>query len=231
MFFHPPLQTGILLKRYKRFLADIRLDDGTEITVHCPNTGSMLSCSAPGSRVGFSFSGNPNRKYPHTLEIVQDNGTWVGVNTARTNDMVADAILDGTVDIFGDVKTLKREVKVSTKSRLDIVVQHDNTTTFIEVKNCSLAADGTAMFPDAVTARGTKHLHELMHLVDLGMQGCIFFLVQRLDADRFAPARHIDPAYGATLTTAASRGVQLVAWQAEVSPAGIQLVRRLPVEL
>ena len=231
MFFQPPLQTGTLIKRYKRFLADIELGDGSKLTVHCPNTGSMLSCSKPGSRVGFSLSDNPKRKYPHTLEIVEDNNTWVGVNTSRTNSLVAEAILDGKIDAFTNVSALRREVKVSAKSRLDIVVEQAETKTFIEVKNCSLAIDGVAMFPDAVTARGTKHLEELMQLVEDGLAGCIFFLVQRRDAEKFMPASHIDPLYSETLRRAAASGVMVLAWQAEVSPAGIELARRLPVDL
>jgi sugar fermentation stimulation protein A len=231
MFFQPPLQTGTLLKRYKRFLADIKFDDGTQITAHCPNTGSMSSCSTPGSRAAVSLSDNPKRKYPHTLEMVQDNGTWVGVNTSRTNNLVVEAIREQKIEEFANATTLRQEVKVSPKSRLDILVDHDDTSTFIEVKNCSLATDGCAMFPDAVTARGTKHLEELISLVENGTNACIFFLIQRMDADRFRPAREIDPVYSTTLKKAVANGVLAIASQAEVTPDGISVVRRLPIEL
>lgn len=231
MFFKPPLQTGTLLKRYKRFLADIEFDDGTQITAHCPNTGSMSCCSTPGSRAAVSLSDNPKRKYPHTLEMVKDNGTWVGVNTSRTNHLVAEAIKKNKIEEFRDVTTLRQEVKVSTKSRLDLLVEHDTTSTYIEVKNCSLAIDGCAMFPDAVTARGTKHLEELMSLLQNGSNACIFFLIQRMDADRFRPATEIDPTYSATLKKAVASGVLAIASQAEVTPEGISVVRRLPIEL
>ncbi len=231
MNFDPPLSTGILRKRYKRFLADITLDSGENITAHCPNTGSMLCCSTPGSRVGVSFSDNAKRKYPHTLEIVEDNGGWVGVNTARTNGIVAEALSAGKITNFQEFVSLRREVRVSPKSRLDILLDHGHHATFIEVKNCSLAKDRVAMFPDAVTKRGTKHLHELIELVTQGKQGCIFFLVQREDADYFAPATSIDPEYSAALKQAAQQGVQVVAWQAKVSPRGITIHHELAVHL
>lgn len=231
MLFQPQLTTATLIKRYKRFLADVKLDDGTTITVHCPNTGSMLSCSTPGSRVAISTSDNPKRKYPNTLEMVMDNNTWVGVNTSLTNSLVADAILNEKIDPFKEVVSVKREVKVSNKSRLDLMVEHSLGTTYVEIKNCSLAVNGCAMFPDAVTTRGSKHLTELMQLVEDGSGGCIFMLVQRMDAERFAPADQIDSVYGETLREAVRQGVQLLVYQAEVSPAGIELVRPLPVTL
>ena len=231
MQFQPPLITGTLIKRYKRFLADIELDDGSLITAHCPNTGSMKACSTPGSKVGLSISDNPKRKYAHTLEIVEDNGTWVGVNTSRTNHLVAEAIDDGKIAAFSNVSSLRKEVKVSAKSRLDIVIEQDNQSIFIEIKNCSLAVDGWAMFPDAVTERGTKHLHELMELKNQGHEGCIFYLVQRMDAEKFKPADHIDPIYSRTLKEAADKGVLVLAYQAGVSPAGIDVRRQLPVYL
>ncbi len=231
MQFQPPLITGTLIKRYKRFLADIELDDGSLITAHCPNTGSMKACSTPGSRVGLSISDNPKRKYAHTLEIVEDNNSWVGVNTSRTNHLAAEAIRENQIAEFTHVTSLKKEVKVSAKSRLDIVIEKDDQSTFIEIKNCSLAVDNQAMFPDAVTERGTKHLHELMELIKQGYKGCIFYLIQRMDAEKFKPAAHIDPVYSNTLKEAADKGVMVLAYQAEVSPAGIEVIRSLPVEL
>lgn len=231
MQFTTPLVQGTLVKRYKRFLADVRMENGEIITVHCPNTGTMLSCSAPDSRVCLSRSDNPKRKYPFTLEMVEDNSTWVGVNTMRTNKLVAEALEKGHISEFQDIKAIKTEIKTSDHTRLDLQVSHGDSSTFIEVKNCSLAVDRCAMFPDAVTTRGTKHLHELTRLIAEGLRACIFFLVQRMDADRFSPASHIDSVYGDALLQAAEAGVMVLVYQAEVSPAGIDIVRPLPYSL
>lgn len=231
MLFSKPLTHGTLIKRYKRFLADVRLESGEIVTAHCPNTGTMLSCSTPESAVCLSWSDNPKRKYPFTLEMVIDNSTWVGVNTAKTNKLVVEAITKGQITEFQDYDTLKTEVKVSSHSRLDLLVTHRDCSTFIEIKNCSLAAEGCAMFPDAVTARGTKHLYELIKLKEQGEKACIFFLVQRMDADRFSPASHIDPVYAKALEEAKNAGVMLLVYQARVSPEGIDVVRSLPFSL
>ncbi len=231
MIFKPFLKTATLIKRYKRFLVDIKLPDDSILTVHCPNTGSMTSCSTPGSLVAISESDNPKRKYPHTLEMVQDNSTWVGVNTSRTNGLVAEAIEQGRIAEFQQVESIKREVTVSKGSRLDLAVTHDNTLTYVEIKNCSLVENNCAKFPDAVTTRGTKHLQELMTLVEKGHNACIFFLVQRMDADHFAPAEKIDPVYTETLREASEKGVMLLAYQAEVSPEKIEVVKKLPIQI
>lgn len=231
MRFTSTLVQGTLVKRYKRFLADVRMENGEIITVHCPNTGTMLSCSTPDSPVCLSRSDNPKRKYPFTLEMVKDNSTWVGVNTARTNKLVVEAIENGQIAEFQDVKAIKTEVKTSDHTRLDLLISNEESSTYIEVKNCSLAIDGCAMFPDAVTKRGTKHLHELIRLTTEGLRTCIFFLVQRMDANQFSPASHIDSIYGDALLQAAEAGVMVLAYQAEVSPKGIDVVRALPHSL
>ena len=142
MQFTTPLVQGTLVKRYKRFLADIQMEDGEIITVHCPNTGTMLSCSTPDSPVCLSRSDNPKRKYPFTLEMVKTTpSTWVGVNTARTNKLVAEAIEKGQIAEFQNITTIKTEIKTSDHTRLDLQVSHEDGTTFIEVKNCSLAVE------------------------------------------------------------------------------------------
>lgn len=228
MDFAKPLTNGTLIKRYQRFLADVRLEDGEIITAHCPNTGTMLSCSTPGSQVCLSYSDNPKRKYPFTLEMIQVGKTWVGVNTARTNGLVVEAIEKGQIAEFGEIDKVKREIRTSSHTRLDLQIMHGGSSTYIEVKNCSLAIDGCAMFPDAVTARGTKHLQELSRLSKEGLGAGIFFLVQRTDADRFAPATHIDPVYSQALDNAIARGVRVLVYQAQVSPAGIHIIRPLP---
>jgi sugar fermentation stimulation protein A len=229
MKFPTPLLQGTLVRRYKRFLADVILDTGDPVTAHCPNTGSMLSCSAPGSRVCLSVSDNPKRKYPLTLEMIEDNSTWIGVNTARTNSIVAEAIEGHRLAEFRHVLEVKKEVKTSTHSRLDLLVNHSGMKTYIEVKNCSLAVEGRAMFPDAVTTRGAKHLQELVRLKGQGCSGCIFFLVQRMDVSCFAPAAHIDANYATEFDKARAAGVMALAYQAQVSPQGIEVVRRLEI--
>jgi sugar fermentation stimulation protein A len=231
MRFSPMLQRATLLRRYKRFLADIRLPDGTELTIHCPNTGSMRSCSEPGSPVCFSTSDNPKRKYPHTLELVQSGDTWIGVNTSRTNAIVAEALMEGKISELQEFDELKREVKTSKGSRLDIMLQSGEEKTYIEIKNCSLVEQGCALFPDAVTARGTKHLNELARLAQQGNSAIIFYLIQRSDAERFAPAAAIDSLYAKTLSTVHEQGVKILAYQAEVQPESIEITRRLPVDL
>jgi len=231
MEFSTPLIRGTLIKRYKRFLADVTLDSGKVITAHCPNTGSMLSCSTPGSPVCLSISDNPKRKYPYSLEMVMDNDGWVGVNTSKTNSIVAEAIEACRIAQFQDVLAVKKEVKTSAHNRLDLHITHGQAETFMEIKNCSLAIDRCAMFPDAVTARGAKHLEELMRLVEQGRRSCIFFLVQRMDADSFSPAGHIDPHYAASLERAMTAGVLALAYQAEVNPNRIEVVRQLEIRV
>ncbi|MBT8334419.1 MAG: DNA/RNA nuclease SfsA [Deltaproteobacteria bacterium] len=231
MYFTSKLEQAVLICRYKRFLADVRLTDGSTLTIHCPNSGSMRSCSEPGSLVYFSQSGNPKRKYPHTLEMILAGATWVGINTSRTNTIVAEAILNKEIAEIIEFDELKREVKTSEGSRLDIMLTAGAHKTYIEVKNCSLVDDGYALFPDAITARGTKHLNELIRLVKDGHTGIIFYLIQRLDADRFRPAADIDPLYAETLRTAANQGVLVIAYQAAVTPESINVVKRVPVIL
>lgn len=228
MHFETPLQAATLVKRYKRFLADVVTDEGREITVHCPNSGSMRGCSTPGSKVMLSTSVNPKRKYPQTLEMVQEGNTWIGVNTMLTNKIVAEAILEGRIKELQKIDNLTREVKTSKSSRLDLLLERGGEKIYVEIKNCSLVEDGWAMFPDAVTTRGTKHLNELASLVEQGYQGIIFFCIQRMDADRFKPAAHIDPVYAETLAEVLKKGVQILAYRAELSPEQIIVQNSIP---
>jgi sugar fermentation stimulation protein A len=231
MNFTSPLLPGTLLQRYQRFLADIRLSSGELITAHCPNTGRMLTCSAPGSRVMLSRAANPKRKYPLTLEMVEAGSGWVGVNTARTNGLVREAIENGQIAEFREVVRIIPEVSPTPGTRLDLQLCQVTGSTFLEIKHCSLAEDGCAMFPDAVTVRGTKHLRTLASLVAAGHPAAVFFLVERMDADRFAPASHIDPEYSKALSRAVADGVQVLVYQAQVTPAGIDIVKPLPLVL
>jgi len=228
MQFENPLEAATLIKRYKRFLADVTTDEGKEITVHCPNSGSMRGCSTPGSRVMLSTSPNLKRKYPQTFEMVKEGDTWIGVNTMLTNKIVAEAILEGRIQELQNIDTLTREVVTSKSSRLDLLLERGKEKIYVEIKNCSLVEDGWAMFPDAVTARGTKHLNELASLVEQGHQGIIFFCIQRTDADRFRPAAHIDSLYAETLVEVSKKGVQILAYQAEVLPESIIIQKSIP---
>lgn len=231
MIFTPKLIPATLLSRYKRFLADVKMPDGETITVHCPNTGTMRTCSTPNSPIMLSISDNPKRKYPHTLEMIREQETWVGVNTSRTNALVAEALNDGKISEFSNIEKIQREVTVSKSSRLDLLIHHDNTTTYMEIKNCSMVEQNCAMFPDAITTRGTKHLRELIELKKKGENASVFFLVQRTDADEFSPAAHIDPTYAEQLKIAHHEGVLVLAYQATVTTEKISVLRSLPIRL
>ena len=231
MQFKQKLQPGILIKRYKRFLADIELEDKKVLTVHCPNSGSMLGCSQPGSPVMISRSDNPGRKYPHTLEMVQVGSVWVGVNTFLTNKIVREALEKKVIIEFGRLESINQEVKTSANTRLDFLLEREGKKIYLEVKNCSLSENRAAMFPDAVTVRGTKHLLELAALKQQGHKAAVLFCVQRGDADYFMPAAHIDPVYAETLVKVEAEGVNVLAYQAEVNPCEITIARKLPVKL
>lgn len=231
MKFPVKLKQAELIRRYKRFLADIKLADGTEITIHCPNSGSMKSCSDPGSLICYSTSNNPKRKYPQTLEMVLVNDSWVGVNTSLTNALVVESLQNRQIVEFREFDSLQREVKTSDGNRLDVLLEKGTKKTYIEIKNCSLAHNNCAMFPDAVTSRGTKHLNELARLVRDGHEGVIFYLVQRSDADHFKPAAEIDPLYAETLAQVHQGGVKILVYQARVSPEEINITNSLPCTL
>ncbi len=231
MIFKNKLVPAKLIKRYKRFLADVVLTDGSTMTVYCPNTGSMRSCSTPGSRVMISKSNNSKRKYQYTLEVIDVGTGWIGINTSLTNSIVAEAIGLGIIDELQDVDAIHTEVKTSAHTRLDLMVEKGDKKIFIEIKNCSLVEEGVAMFPDAVTSRGTKHLLELAELVRQGNDGIIFYLVQRMDAQLFKPAAHIDPVYAETLQKVRRQGVKIAVYQAKADESGIEVTRKLPYSL
>ena len=227
----PPLRKGILLKRYKRFLADIRLDTGQEITAYCPNTGSMLSCDGPGSTVMVSYHDNPGRKFHYTWELVRINKNWVDINTMLPNKIVKEAIENKTIPEFINYEKIRTEVPYGENSRIDILLQKNNSLCYVEVKNVTLVKDNIAFFPDAVTARGTKHLLELANMVKLGHRAVMFYLVQRMDADVFSPAKHIDSKYSQTLEKVHKTGVEILVYQAKISPEEITIKRSLPFKL
>lgn len=238
MQFPEPLQHATLLTRYKRFMADVRCDNGEQITLHCPNTGSMKNCQTPGSSVWFTDSGNPKRKYPCTWQIVENtDGQLVGVNTGLANKLVADAIAENLIAELAGFESLQTEVKYGNQnSRIDILLGNTaaEESCFVEVKNVSLAVGNRhAIFPDAVTTRGHKHLQELMLMRSEGHRAVLFFCVQISAVDSVSPADTIDPEYGRLLRQAVASGVEVLAYGAEfdLAKSRINLSRKLAVRL
>lgn len=234
MKFPYPLQEGRLIRRYKRFLADIELSDGTHVTAHCPNTGSMRHCAEPGSRVWVWDSGNPKRKYPLTWELVEVDQQYLAcINTGRANNLVAEAIAGGVIEQLADYAELKKEVADGEGSRIDFLLQDpDKCSVWIEVKNVTLLEErGWGSFPDAVTARGAKHLTALQHRVANGERAVLLFCVAHEGIERVRPADQIDPEYGRLLRQVVQAGVEVLAYRTRICPEQIQLVERLPVIL
>lgn len=240
MNFDPPLTAVTLLRRYKRFLADVRLADGREITVHCANTGSMRYCVLPGVEQAalISDSGNEKRKYRYTLEAVRvTHGHWAGVNTGRPNALVAEALSAGRLPGLDPADGVEREVTFG-ESRFDIALGERRAPhTFIEVKNVTLGPGpddedhGMIRFPDSITERGQKHLVTLMEAVRQGYRAVLFFCVQHEGARATGPADDIDPRYGELLREAAARGVEVLAWRTRISADEFVLHEPVPVVL
>ena len=234
MQFSPPLQAATLIKRYKRFLADVLTPDGEILTLHCPNTGAMTGCATPGDTVWYSTSSNLKRKYPHTWELTQtQQGAWICVNTQQANALVKEALLAETLPPFVGYSTLKSEVKYGAEgSRIDVMLQaEDRRNCYIEVKSVTLAESESGYFPDAVTVRGQKHLRELMSVAASGDRAVILFAVLHSAITRFSPARHIDEKYAQLLNEAQMSGVEIWAYKAELSADNMTLKEPLPVSL
>jgi sugar fermentation stimulation protein A len=225
----PALIPGTLIRRYKRFLADVLLEDGSTVTVHCPNSGSMKGCAIPGSNVYVSRSSNPSRAYPFTWELVKADGFWAGINTSLPNHLVRESIDNGTAKELQGYDTIRAEVPYGERSRIDLLLESTRQRCFVEVKNVTLVENGQALFPDAVTTRGQKHLNELMRVVREGDRGVIFFTVQRGDGQSVSPADAIDPEYGRLLRLAMQNGVEALAYRALVTPQEIVLMDRIPI--
>ncbi len=234
------LQAGTLVKRYKRFLADIRKENGELITIHCPNTGSMKNCQEPGSRVWYSDSENPKRKYACTWELVEVDGEHiVGINTGLANKLVHEAIAKDRIAELVGYETIRSEVPYGEqKSRIDFLLEGStgdaNALCFVEVKNVSLGlGDGLGTFPDAVTTRGQKHLQELLAMHEQGHRAVLLFCVQHSGIQRIAPADDIDPEYGRLLREVVAKGVEILAYAAEfdLQDSTIELHESLPVPL
>jgi len=232
MRFDPPLTLGTLLRRYKRFLADVRLDDGEELTAHVANTGSMRGCAEPGSRVALSHHPNKGRKLPWSWELVRIGDAWVAINTAHPNHVVEETVRAGRIRELSGYGAVRREAPFAPGTRFDLLLEEPGRRRcWVEVKNVTLREGDDAQFPDAVTARGAKHLRQLGVAVRDGDRGVCLFFVGRGDCQRFSPAAHIDPGYAGELTRALAAGVEVLVWQAEVDLAGIRLARPLPWSL
>jgi sugar fermentation stimulation protein A len=225
----PELTPGTLVKRYKRFLADVRLNSDDLVTAHCANSGSMKECAEPGRPVYLSFHDNPKRKLKYTWEMIKMPTSLVGVNTMVPNRLVKKSIEKGLVEQLRGYENVKAEVKVSDKSRLDLMLtKGKKEKCFVEIKNCTLVKDGLASFPDAVTIRGRKHLVELQRLAKEGNRSIIFFLVQRMDAKAFSSADNIDPAYGKELRKAKNSGVEIIVYDVIIDLSEIVLGKKIP---
>ena len=234
MHFSTPLLEARLLRRYQRFLADVETADGRVITAHCPNTGSMQGCKEPGSRVWLSPASNPARKLAWTWELVETApGVLVGVHTGRSNTLVREAIELGRVPALRGYDAIRPEVKYGEGSRIDFLLQGPGRPDcYVEVKNVTAAVEGRiGYFPDAVTTRGARHLREMSAMVVAGHRAVLVFCVQREDVDAVRPADHIDPDYGRALRAALAAGVEVLALGARMDLRGIEMVRRLGVEL
>jgi sugar fermentation stimulation protein A len=231
MQFPDPLIRGTLLRRYKRFLADIKLDDGTEVTAHCANPGAMLGLKDAGAEVWLSPSRNPKRKLKYSWELMHADGGLVGINTAHPNGIVAEAIEAGRIEPLQGYEEMRREVKYGQNSRIDLLLrQSGRPDCYVEVKNVHLMRQpGLAEFPDSVTKRGAKHLVELADMVAAGHRSVMVYLVQRTDCQRFGIAGDIDPAYAEELHRAMGRGVEAICYDCRIDTAGIQV--RNPLKL
>jgi sugar fermentation stimulation protein A len=232
MRFSDPLIAGRLVRRYKRFLADIAFDDGRVETVHCANPGAMTGLADPGMRVFLSRSAKPSRKLPWSWEVVEAETALVGINAANPNRLAAEAIAAGAIPELAGYQRIRREVPYGANSRVDLVLSADRRPdAYVEVKNAHLSRRrGLAEFPDSVTVRGARHLAELARVARSGGRAVMLYVIQRDDTDRFALARDVDPAYGAAFDRARSAGVEMLAYACDMSLDEIVIARPVPIE-
>ncbi|MBA4118597.1 MAG: DNA/RNA nuclease SfsA [Candidatus Puniceispirillum sp.] len=231
MEFMSPLEKGRLVKRYKRFLADVILEDGSLITAHCPNSGSMLGVKEEGATVWLSKSDNPKRRLAYTWELIEVDGALVCVHTTQANKVVEEALLAKTIEPLAPYTHIRREVAYGTNSRIDFLLTGEGLPdVYLEVKSVTLKREGMAQFPDAVTTRGQKHMEELARMVtDHGARACLLYVVQRPDAQDFSLARDIDPAYAKAAARAKLCGVEELCYGCDVTTMGVTLTRPLHI--
>ena len=234
MKFPTPLFKGVLLKRYKRFLADIRLEDGQEITAHCANPGSMLGVAVEGALVWVSQHDGKTRKLPYSWELIDLDGVLIPINTSNPNKIAFEAVEGGVIPELTGYASIRREVKYGDSSRIDLLLEggRRRTLCYVEIKNVHLSREkGLAEFPDSVTARGAKHLGELIKVAENGARAVMLFIVQRSDCHRFQPAADLDPKYSALLAEAAANGVEILCYDCEVTHSEVVLRKPLEVEI
>ena len=236
MLFPTKLQKGTLVKRYKRFLADVELENGDLITAHCANPGAMLGLKEPGQTVWLSPATNPKRKLKFSWELVElkEKKTLVGINTSHPNKLVEEAIQNGTITQLQNYQSLKREVKYGQNSRIDLLLsnhkQKPEQHCYVEVKNAHLLREqGRAEFPDSITSRGTKHLNELSTMVDEGHRAVLIYCIQRPDAESFSLAQDIDPTYATSFANAIENGVEAYAYSCQITPKEITITQQIPI--
>ena len=239
MKFIPKLDKATLEKRYKRFLADIRLSDGRIITIHCPNTGSMKNCAEPGSEVFYSTSDNPKRKYKHTWELTRtQRGHYIGVNTNNANRLVKEAVENEVIEELLGYASIRTEVKYGNEnSRIDLLLEGGDcgSNCYVEVKSVTLLespfSSGQGFFPDAISERGQKHIRELSQMVQEGHRAILFFCVQHSGIQSVFPAGHIDSSYAELLAEAVANGVEVLAYKCRMSNLGIRVSHTIPFGL
>lgn len=230
MKFQQKLIPGKLIRRYKRFLSEIELENGDIVIAHCTNSGSMKSCIEEGAPVMLSPATDPKRKTRFTWEMIFINNSWIGINTIIPNQLVYEAIKNNRIKGLEGYSSIKREVKYE-DSRLDVFAENDSEKCFVEVKNVSMKVENAALFPDSVTVRGLKHLETLIRIKKNGIRAVMVYIIQRMDVDYFGTAKHIDPKYAEALQRAIAEGVEVFPLQAIVSPKGIDIIRELPLKI
>ena len=231
MNFKKKLISGELIKRYKRFFVDVKIDNKT-VTAHCPNTGSMMGLLEKGNKVWLSKSDNPKRKLKYTLQVIESNGSKVGVNTHLTNKIALDAIYKSKIQNFKNYNFVKQEIKFGNNTRFDFLLTKKNKKIFIEVKNVTLSRQkGIAEFPDAITSRGQKHIQELLNANKQGYNIYLLFVIQRDDCNKLKIAKDIDPKYCDLLTKAVKKNLNILCYDCKFSTKGIKLNRKVKFKI
>lgn len=230
--FEKPLVKATIIKRYKRFLADVVLEDGREVTAHCPNTGSMRTCWSPNDVVYLTYNPSPKRKLDYTWDYTQTKAGLIAINTMRPNRVVEEAIVNKKIPELKQYDHLRREVKYGENSKIDLLLEDDSKNKcWVEVKNVTLFDQGRLLFPDAVTKRGLKHLHELTKQVEKGDRAVMFYLINRSEGDVFSPAGDIDPEYTKALKTAEKNGVEILAYRTKRTLEAITMGSPVKVDI